>query len=92
MLFRSKRDVNITAIEPVGAYAVKLRFSDGHDTGLYTWDYLHHLGVDADALWQQYLQRLTTAGASREASARVQVHKLQRMDPPARFVRPPSDE
>lgn len=87
-----KRDVNITAIDPVGAYAVKLSFSDGHDTGLYTWDYLHHLGVDADALWQQYLQRLTAVGASRDASARVEVHKLRRMDPPARFNRPPSDE
>lgn len=87
-----KRDVNITAIEPVGAYAVKLVFSDGHDTGLYTWDYLHHLGTDADTLWQQYLARLAAAGASREATARVEIHQLRRMDPPGRFQRPPTDE
>lgn len=92
VLQTGKRDVNITAIEPVGAYAVKLRFSDSHDTGLYTWDYLHHLGVDADALWQQYLQRLKAAGASREASVRVEVHQLRRMDAPVRFKGPPSDE
>jgi DUF971 family protein len=64
-----KRDVGITGIEPVGAYAVKLVFSDGHDTGLYTWDYLHELGRDQERLWQQYLQRLQEAGASRDPQA-----------------------
>jgi DUF971 family protein len=61
-----KRDVEITAIEPVGSYAVKLVFSDGHDTGLYSWDYLHDLGTRHDELWQRYLARLAEAGASRD--------------------------
>ena len=62
-----KREVNISAVEPVGNYAVKLIFSDGHDTGLYSWDYLYTLGIDQDTLWQDYLQRLDKAGASRDA-------------------------
>jgi DUF971 family protein len=61
-----KRDVEITAIEPVGSYAVRLVFSDGHDTGLYSWEYLYHLGKDQDRLWPEYLDRLAQAGASRE--------------------------
>jgi DUF971 family protein len=68
VLQAGKRGVAITAIEPVGTYAVKLVFSDGHDTGLYSWDYLHELGRDHDRLWQSYLQRLQEAGASRDAS------------------------
>jgi DUF971 family protein len=67
-----KRDVQITAIEPVGTYAVKLVFSDGHDTGLYTWEYLYELGRDYDALWGRYLKRLEDAGASREPTAVAQ--------------------
>jgi DUF971 family protein len=62
-----KRDVGITAIEPVGGYAVRLVFSDGHDTGLYSWEYLHHLAVNQDRLWAEYLERLARSGASREA-------------------------
>jgi DUF971 family protein len=69
VLQTGKRDVEITAIEPVGTYAVKLVFSDGHDTGLYSWDYLHELGRDQERLWQQYLRRLQEAGASRERNA-----------------------
>jgi DUF971 family protein len=61
-----KKDVEITDIEPVGSYAVQPRFSDGHDSGLYSWDYLHELGLERDQLWQQYLQRMQAAGASRE--------------------------
>ena len=61
-----KKNVEITAIEPVGSYAVQPRFSDGHDSGLYSWDYLYELGLDRDQLWQQYLQRMQGAGASRE--------------------------
>jgi DUF971 family protein len=61
-----KRDVVITAIEPVGTYAVKLVFSDGHDTGLYSWDYLYELGQNRDELWSRYLQRLQEASASRD--------------------------
>ena len=64
-----KRDVAIDAIEPVGTYAVKLVFSDGHDTGLYTWSYLYELGRNHEGLWRAYLDRLKQAGASREADA-----------------------
>ena len=66
-----KRDVGIDAVEPVGTYAVKLVFSDGHDTGLYTWGSLHELGSKQDELWQAYLERLQRAGASRDAAAPV---------------------
>jgi DUF971 family protein len=61
-----KKNVEITAIEPVGSYAVQPHFSDGHDSGLYSWDYLYELGLDRDQLWQQYLQRMQAAGANRE--------------------------
>lgn len=61
-----KEDVNITAIEPVGNYAVKLVFSDGHDSGIYDWNYLYHLGVNQEAMWSEYLQRLENAGYKRK--------------------------
>jgi DUF971 family protein len=61
-----KKNVEITAIDPVGSYAVKLVFSDGHDTGLYSWDFLHDLGVNRDNYWQTYLKRLEAAKAARE--------------------------
>ncbi len=61
-----KEDVNIINIEPVGQYAVRLVFSDGHDTGLYSWDYLYDLGARQDELWQTYLARLTAAGHRRK--------------------------
>lgn len=60
-----KAGVNIKAIEPVGNYAVKLIFDDGHDSGLYSWEYLYELGADYEANWQEYLQRLQKAGVSR---------------------------
>ena len=60
-----KREVGITAVEPVGVYAVKLVFSDGHDTGIYSWDYLYDLGEKQDSNWQSYLKRLEAAGKSR---------------------------
>jgi len=66
ILQTGKKDVAIQAVEPVGNYAVKLVFSDGHDTGLYSWDYLYSLGVDHDTLWKAYLDRLDKAGASRD--------------------------
>jgi DUF971 family protein len=50
----------------VGSYAVQPVFSDGHDTGIYSWDYLYKLGVNQDEMWQHYLQRMEEAGASRE--------------------------
>ena len=61
-----KRDVGIKEIEPVGVYAVKLAFSDGHDTGLYSWEYLHELGEKQESSWKSYLARLEQAGASRD--------------------------
>jgi DUF971 family protein len=64
-----KREVNISAIEPVGVYAVKFVFSDGHDTGIYSWDYLYELGTKQDANWKTYLARLAQAGKSRDAPA-----------------------
>jgi len=64
-----KREVEITALEPVGLYAVRPKFSDGHDTGIYSWDYLYTLGVNQDEMWRRYLQRIAEAGASREAQA-----------------------
>ena len=60
-----KQNVEITSIEPVGSYAVKLNFSDGHDTGIYSWDYFYDLGIKHDGYWQSYLSRLKTAGGSR---------------------------
>ncbi len=57
-----KREVGITGIEPVGNYAVKPLFDDGHATGIYTWDYLYKLGSEQDALWRDYLGRLHAAG------------------------------
>lgn len=63
-----KEDVNIDAIEPVGNYAVKLVFSDGHDTGIFDWNYLYRIGEDQDALWQKYLKRLADAGHQRKVN------------------------
>lgn len=63
-----KKDVGITKIDPVGNYAVQLTFSDGHDTGIYSWDLLYDYGLRQDEMWQQYLKRLADAGASREAA------------------------
>jgi DUF971 family protein len=57
-----KREVSIKGVEPVGNYAIKPLYTDGHDTGIYTWDYLYKLGREQDALWQDYLQRLQAAG------------------------------
>ena len=61
-----KRNVEIRSLEPVGSYAVQPQFSDGHDTGIYSWDYLYELGENQDALWNEYLKKLAAAGASRE--------------------------
>jgi DUF971 family protein len=61
-----KRAVEIRALEPVGSYAVQPQFSDGHNTGIYSWDYLYELGEDQERNWAQYLDKLSAAGASRE--------------------------
>jgi DUF971 family protein len=60
-----KEDVNIQAIEPVGSYGVKLVFTDGHDTGIYSWDYLYDLGAKKESNWKTYLARLAQAGKPR---------------------------
>ncbi|QTN27754.1 DUF971 domain-containing protein [Rhodoferax sp. AJA081-3] len=62
-----KRDVELEALEPVGNYAVQPRFSDGHDTGIFSWDYLYFLGSQQERLWQDYADRLKLAHADRDA-------------------------
>lgn len=66
VLQTGKRQVKIVSLEPVGNYAIKLSFSDGHDTGIYSWNYLLELAGDQGALWNDYLQKLGAAKASRE--------------------------
>jgi len=63
-----KREIAIKEVEPVGRYAIRPSFSDGHDTGIYSWDYLYDLGDRQDELWQRYLDRMTAAGASRDVT------------------------
>ena len=64
VLVLGKQDVGIKAVDPVGQYAVKLVFDDGHDTGLYTWKYLHELGTELAPKWARYLERCAAAGAA----------------------------
>lgn len=64
-----KREVTITALEPVGSYGIRPTFSDGHDSGIFSWDVLYYLGANQDALWADYLERLATSGASRDVDA-----------------------
>jgi DUF971 family protein len=66
VLQTGKRAVEIVNLEPVGSYAVQPRFSDGHDTGIYSWDYLYELGTNRERRWSEYLARLGAAGASRD--------------------------
>jgi DUF971 family protein len=61
-----KEQVNIDRIEPQGSYAIRIAFDDGHDTGIYSWEYLYDLGVNQAALWDEYLKRMEAAGASRD--------------------------
>lgn len=61
-----KKNVMLLNVEPVGTYALKLIFDDGHDSGLYTWEYLYGLGQNQAVMWQDYLKQLEAAGASRE--------------------------
>jgi DUF971 family protein len=67
VLQTGKREVTLTALEPVGNYAVQPSFSDGHDTGIFSWDYLYKLGAQQDKLWSDYQQRLAEAGVTRDA-------------------------
>ena len=67
VLQTGKREVGIVAVEPVGHYGIKPIFSDGHETGIFSWTYLHDLALHQDARWQAYLDRLTAAGVDRDA-------------------------
>ena len=71
VLQTGKRHVAITALEPVGNYAIKPAFSDGHDSGIYSWDLLYTLGSQQQALWQDYLARLKTAGLDTESGREI---------------------
>ena len=71
VLQTGKQHVAITAIKPVGNYALQLVFDDGHDTGLYSWDYLYQLCLEKDRRWQAYLKQLQEAGASRDPDVQV---------------------
>jgi DUF971 family protein len=66
VLQTGKKNVSVEAVEPVGQYALQLRFSDGHDTGIYSWELLYDYGKRQDAMWESYLKRLVEAGAARE--------------------------
>jgi len=61
-----KRDVTLESLDPIGNYAVQPRFSDGHSSGIYSWDYLYFLGSEQEKLWADYLQRLQAAGLQRD--------------------------
>jgi DUF971 family protein len=76
VLQTGKRNVDIVDLEPIGNYAVKPVFSDGHDSGIFSWDYLHFLGSQQDELWRNYEQRLRDAGVDRDApmGVRAQGH------------------
>ena len=66
VLQTGKKEVDVTRAEPVGSYAIQLCFSDGHDTGIYSWDLLYQYGAQQETMWRQYLERMEKAGASRE--------------------------
>ena len=76
VLQTGKQDVNVLAVEPVGSYAMKIVFDDGHDTGLYTWEFIRHLGDHQDALWQEYLQRIEVSGTSRQSGGMEKSAKI----------------
>lgn len=67
VLQTGKRGVDLLGLEPVGNYAVQPTFSDGHDTGLFSWDYLYFLGTEQDKLWADYARRLEVAGVDRDS-------------------------
>ncbi|MBG9388156.1 gamma-butyrobetaine hydroxylase-like domain-containing protein [Caenimonas aquaedulcis] len=67
VLQTGKRDVTLTALEPIGNYAVQPTFSDGHDTGIFSWEYLYFLGSEQERLWADYAKRLAAAGVDRDS-------------------------
>jgi DUF971 family protein len=66
VLQAGKKEVDITRVDPVGSYAIQIAFSDGHETGIYSWDLLYQYGEEQEAMWRHYLDRIEKAGASRE--------------------------
>ena len=66
-----KKEVEITAAEPVGTYAMQITFSDGHDSGLYSWETLHDMGINQETMWQDYLKKMEAAGAKREPAPNI---------------------
>ena len=82
-----KRDVDVKGVEPIGRYAVRFVFDDGHDSGIYSWEYLHDIGTRRDELWEGYLQQLKDAGAS------LPIRPMCRSCPsPRRLARPNSTD
>ncbi len=75
VLQTGKRNVEITAVEAVGNYAIKPTFSDGHDSGIYSWDLLYNLGLNQAEMWQAYLDRLDAEGKSRDIDTATQPPK-----------------
>jgi len=71
ILQTGKQEVNINNIDPVGSYAIQINFSDGHNTGLYSWDLLYGYGMNQNDMWQHYLRRMDEAGESREPVAEL---------------------
>jgi DUF971 family protein len=77
VLQTGKREVTITAVEPVGHYAIRPTFSDGHDSGIFTWAYLRELGRDQEARWADYLRRLAAAGESRNPAGYIEAQPIR---------------
>ena len=71
VLQTGKREVEVVELAPIGNYAVKPVFSDGHESGIFSWDYLYHLGVHQDQLWSDYNRRLEAAGMSRDTPMKL---------------------
>jgi DUF971 family protein len=74
VLQTGKREVDVVSLEPVGNYGVKPTFSDGHESGIFSWDYLYFLGTQQDQLWQDYQRRLGEAGVDRDAPMEAHGH------------------
>ncbi|HEX8958152.1 MAG TPA: DUF971 domain-containing protein [Burkholderiaceae bacterium] len=72
-----KRDVQITTLEPVGHYAIQPYFSDGHNSGIYSWDYLYRLGMEQETLWREYGDKLEAAGFTRESGRDAPMQALK---------------
>ena len=89
VLQTGKRGVEIQDLTPVGHYAVQPRFSDGHDTGIFSWAYLYELGATQELLWTRYEQRLQAAGAQRDAPMKTTAHSAGCASPQGHQVSPP---